>query len=135
MHAPTRTLHRRSGSAGGATPREGSRPLAFLCLPGFRTRRLARMSDSLVRVSRRVGWGAHWPMPRSHVYPAGHAEMARVMSSTASTPWTEFTARLGLHSQTTRLVDSASWCDRVRAGRGSHPPRRPFPGDLGPVRR
>ncbi|CAL9141397.1 unnamed protein product [Musa hybrid cultivar] len=41
----------------------------------------------------------------------------------------------GLHSQTTRLVDSASWCDRVRAGRGSHPPRRPFPGDLGPVRR
>ncbi|KAK8700913.1 hypothetical protein V6N13_019303 [Hibiscus sabdariffa] len=44
----------------------------------------------------------------------------------------EFTARLGLHSQTTRLVDSASWCDRVRARRGSHPLRRPFPGDLGP---
>ncbi|KAK8530544.1 hypothetical protein V6N13_097304 [Hibiscus sabdariffa] len=40
--------------------------------------------------------------------------------------------RLGLHSQTTRLVDSASWCDRVRARRGSHPLRRPFPGDLGP---
>ncbi|CAL9769432.1 unnamed protein product, partial [Musa acuminata subsp. burmannicoides] len=77
MHAPTRTLHRRSGSAGGATPREGSRPLASLCLPGFRTRRLARMSDSLVRVSRRVGWGAHWPMPRSRVYPAGHADGAR----------------------------------------------------------
>ncbi|CAL9176760.1 unnamed protein product, partial [Musa hybrid cultivar] len=77
MHAPTRTLHRRSGSAGGATPREGSRPLASLCLPGFRTRRLARMSDSLVRVSRRVGWGAHWPMPRSHVCPAGHADGAR----------------------------------------------------------
>ncbi|KAK8586375.1 hypothetical protein V6N13_009968 [Hibiscus sabdariffa] len=37
------------------------------------------------------------------------------------TPWTEFTARLGLHSQTIRLVDSASWCDRVRARRGSHP--------------
>ncbi|CAL9143715.1 unnamed protein product [Musa hybrid cultivar] len=84
MHAPTRTLHRRSGSAGGATPREGSRPLASLCLPGFRTRRLARMSDSLVRVSRRVGWGAHWPMPRSHVCPRG-TPMARVMSSTAST--------------------------------------------------
>ncbi|CAL9118615.1 unnamed protein product [Musa acuminata var. zebrina] len=77
MHAPTRTLHRRSGSAGGATPRESSRPLASLCLPGFRTRRLARMSDSLVRVSRRVGWGAHWPMPRSRVYPAGHADGAR----------------------------------------------------------
>ncbi|CAL9769441.1 unnamed protein product, partial [Musa acuminata subsp. burmannicoides] len=55
MHAPTRTLHRRSGSAGGATPREGSRPLASLCLPGFRTRRLARMSDSLVRVTPREG--------------------------------------------------------------------------------
>ncbi|KAK8640795.1 hypothetical protein V6N13_008547 [Hibiscus sabdariffa] len=46
----------------------------------------------------------------------------------ALAPWTEFTARLGLHSQTTRLVDSASWCDRVRARRGSHPLRRPFPG-------
>ncbi|CAL5321361.1 unnamed protein product [Camellia sinensis] len=34
-----------------------------------------------------------------------------------------------------RLADSASWCDRVRARRGSHPLRRPFPGDLGPVRR
>ncbi|CAL9097876.1 unnamed protein product, partial [Musa textilis] len=77
MHAPTRTLHRRSGSAGGATPREGSRPSASLCLPGFRTHRLARMSDSLVRVSRRVGWGARWPMPRSRVYPAGHADGAR----------------------------------------------------------
>ena len=47
----------------------------------------------------------------------------------------EAAARFGLHSQTTRLVDGASWGDRVRAGRGSHPPRRPFPGDLGPVRR
>ncbi|CAL9112729.1 unnamed protein product, partial [Musa textilis] len=35
------------------------------------------MSDSLVRVSRRVGWGAHWPMPRSRVYPAGHADGVR----------------------------------------------------------
>ncbi|PWA90863.1 gamma-glutamyl hydrolase 2 [Artemisia annua] len=38
------------------------------------------------------------------------------------------TALLGLHSQTTRLADSASWCDRVRARRGSHPLRRPFQG-------
>ncbi|CAF2086554.1 unnamed protein product [Brassica napus] len=43
------------------------------------------------------------------------------------------TARLGLHSQTTRLVDSASWCDRVRTRRGSHPLWRPFPGNLGSV--
>ncbi|CAL9118587.1 unnamed protein product [Musa acuminata var. zebrina] len=77
MHAPTRTLHRRSGSAGGATPREGSRPLTSLCLPGFRTRRLTRMSDSLVRVSRRVGRGAHWSMSRSRVYPAGHTDGER----------------------------------------------------------
>ncbi|WZZ15093.1 hypothetical protein YC2023_108182 [Brassica napus] len=34
-------------------------------------------------------------------------------------PWTEFTARLGLHSQTTELVDSASWCDRSRGATGS----------------
>ncbi|THG04781.1 hypothetical protein TEA_029609 [Camellia sinensis var. sinensis] len=34
----------------------------------------------------------------------------------------------GLHSQTTQLVDSASWCDWVRARRGSHPLQRPFPG-------
>ncbi|KAK7326317.1 hypothetical protein VNO80_33032 [Phaseolus coccineus] len=29
------------------------------------------------------------------------------------------------------LADSASWCDRVRAQRGSHPLWRPLPGDLG----
>ena len=46
------------------TPRGGgSRPSASLRLPGFRARRLARMSDSLVRVSRRVGWGARGPVP------------------------------------------------------------------------
>ncbi|PHT26198.1 hypothetical protein CQW23_34188 [Capsicum baccatum] len=44
----------------------------------------------------------------------------------------EFTARFGLHSQTTRLVDSASWCDRVRARRSSYSLRCPLPGDLGP---
>ncbi|KAG8373836.1 hypothetical protein BUALT_Bualt11G0066600 [Buddleja alternifolia] len=42
---------------------------------------------------------------------------------------------IGLHSQTTRLADSASWCDKVRARRGSHPLRHPFTGDLIPVRR
>ncbi|THU42662.1 hypothetical protein C4D60_Mb00t19040 [Musa balbisiana] len=46
-------------------------------------------------------------------------------------PWTEFTALLGLHSQTTRLVDSASWCDRVRAGRASPSPA-PRSRGLGP---
>ncbi|KAI3485340.1 hypothetical protein L1887_51392 [Cichorium endivia] len=40
-------------------------------------------------------------------------------------PWTEFTALLGLHSQTTRLADSASWCDRVRATTGLSPSLAP----------
>ncbi|CAL9118623.1 unnamed protein product [Musa acuminata var. zebrina] len=128
MHAPTRTLHRRSGSAGGATPREGSRPLASLCLPGFRTRRLARMSDSLVRVSRRVGWGAHWPMPRSRV-PAGHARRwRRVMSSTASTvsPRTnDPSGRPSMQPASIRTEPAAG-----PANRRSHPTevhRRPHP--------
>ncbi|CAL9143476.1 unnamed protein product, partial [Musa hybrid cultivar] len=127
MHAPTRTLHRRSGSAGGATPREGSRPLASLCLPGFRT------VDSHAC---QTPWSVF--QDGSDGEPTGRClgrtcaprgtPMARVMSSTASTPWTEFTARLGLHSQTTRLVDSASWCDRVRAGRALTLPGAPFQG-------
>jgi hypothetical protein len=45
------------------TPRGGSRRSASLRLTGLRARRLAHMSDSLVRVSRRVGWGAHGPTP------------------------------------------------------------------------
>ena len=42
-----------------------SRSSASFRFPGFRTRQLARMSDSLVRVSRRVGWGARRPLQRS----------------------------------------------------------------------
>ncbi|KAE8637440.1 hypothetical protein CSA_023570, partial [Cucumis sativus] len=56
----------------------------------------------------------------------------QLCESTVPLPWTEFTARLGLHSQTTRLVDSTSWCDRVRAQRGSHPLWRPLPRGLVP---
>ena len=52
-------------------PVRASRSSASLRIPGFRTRRLARMSDSLVRVSRRVGWGARRPLQRSA--PRGHA--------------------------------------------------------------
>lgn len=37
-------------------PVRASRSSASLRIPGFRTRRLARMSDSLVRVSRRVAY-------------------------------------------------------------------------------
>lgn len=45
-------------------PRGASRSSASLRFPGFATRQLARMSDSLVRVSRRVGWGARRPLRR-----------------------------------------------------------------------
>lgn len=47
----------------------GSRASASLCPPGFYTRWLARMSGSLVRVSRRVEWGAHWPLQRARKSP------------------------------------------------------------------
>src|ERR1041385_4691950 len=46
-------------------PVKASRSSASLRIPGFKTRRLARMSDSLVRVSSRVGWGARRPLQRS----------------------------------------------------------------------
>jgi hypothetical protein len=43
--------------------REGSRQSASLRRTGLLARRLAHMSDSLVRVSRRAEWGARRPMP------------------------------------------------------------------------
>lgn len=51
------------------TPRGGSRRSVSLRLAGFRARRLARVSDSLVRVSRRVGWGARRPSPGARARP------------------------------------------------------------------
>uniref|UniRef100_A0A6N2NIM9 Senescence-associated protein n=1 Tax=Salix viminalis TaxID=40686 RepID=A0A6N2NIM9_SALVM len=44
-----------------------------------------------------------------------------------SPPWTEFTARLGLHSQTTRLADSAS-CAAGPVTTGLSPSPAPLPG-------
>ncbi|KAL0641985.1 hypothetical protein Bca4012_103072 [Brassica carinata] len=72
------------------------------------------MSDSLVRVSRRVEWEPTGRRPE-------HADARHA-------PWAEFTARLGLHSQTTRLVDSACVVRQGRTRQGSHPLWRPFPG-------
>eukprot|EP00963_Diacronema_lutheri_P000857 scaffold52_cov526-Pavlova_lutheri.AAC.2 len=43
----------------------------------------------------------------------------------------EFTTQLGLHSQTTRLDERASWSAAPPCRRGSHPLRRPVPGNLG----
>lgn len=57
-------------------PRGASRSSASLRFPGFETRQLARMSDSLVRVSRRVGWGARRPLQRGA--PRGTPRGARV---------------------------------------------------------
>ncbi|CAL9143401.1 unnamed protein product [Musa hybrid cultivar] len=195
-------------------PSRGFPPVSFLVPSGFPHRRLARMSDSLVRVSRRVGWGAHWPMPRSHVCPAGHADGARhVLDRIDGIPSNERSVRASAvdaaridphpepsggpanrrsasdrgaspapirfppgnfkHSLTLfsksfssfprgtcslsvsrpylaldgiyRPIGAAFPNNPTRRQRlvvrqgpsrtGSHPPRRPFPGDLGPVRR
>ncbi|CAN6973866.1 unnamed protein product [Brassica rapa subsp. trilocularis] len=62
-HAHTQTLLRRSRSVGRLCTREGSSQSASLRLTGLLTRLLAHMSDSFVRVSRRVEWGAHRTMP------------------------------------------------------------------------
>ena len=61
------------------TPQGGSRPSASLRLPGFHARRLARMSDSLVRVSRRVGWGARGPVPGARMCPRGGTPRRRAL--------------------------------------------------------
>ena len=61
-------------------PVKASRSSASLRISGFRTRRLARMSDSLVRVSRRVGWGARRPLQRS--IPKGRAMQRAVTGCT-----------------------------------------------------
>lgn len=50
-----------------------------------RARRLARVSDSLVRVSRRVGWGARGPLHAARLRPVGHADEARAASPAAPT--------------------------------------------------
>ena len=47
-------------------------PLSFPCaFRVSRAHRLARISDSLVRVSRRVGWGNRGPLPGARPWPRG----------------------------------------------------------------
>ncbi|RWR98299.1 Protein TAR1 [Cinnamomum micranthum f. kanehirae] len=79
-HARTRTLLRRSRSVGGAPRRGGSRQSASLRLTGLLARRLAHMSDSLVRVSRRAEWGARRPSAESTLVPDG-TPTRRVLAS------------------------------------------------------
>nr|BAD46202.1 hypothetical protein [Oryza sativa Japonica Group] len=64
MRTPIRTLHRRSGRP-KVWPARACHLSDSLRIPGFKTRRLARMSDSVVRVSKQVGWGACRPLQRS----------------------------------------------------------------------
>ena len=68
------------GGGGGVPARQ--LPCAFRV---SRARRLARMSDSLVRVTRRVGWGARGPLPGARPCPEGHVEAARAGSPAAPT--------------------------------------------------
>ncbi|KAK8700730.1 hypothetical protein V6N13_019120 [Hibiscus sabdariffa] len=135
------------------------------------------MSDSLVRVSRRAGWGARRPTPgarwcrstprqrvlgstieattsprayqRPGLGPPPRSASVHAPSRSADrlSPFHIRPGRIaGPHPLPSRQFpalfdslfkvlfifpcDSASWCDRVRARRGSHPLRRPFPGDL-----
>jgi hypothetical protein len=115
------------------TPQGGSRPLASLCLPGFRTRRLARMSDSLVRVSRRVEWGARRPVPGARRRHEGAAWTTRAASPTAPTAspragataraFTASAARNGPHPE-----PSGGPAHRLSAsGRGTSPTPIRFP--------
>ena len=64
----------------------GSRRSVSLRLPGFRARRLARTSDSSVRVSRRVGWGARRPSPGARRAPKGTPCGARCIPRSPPTP-------------------------------------------------
>ncbi|THU54479.1 hypothetical protein C4D60_Mb10t25520 [Musa balbisiana] len=74
------------------------------------------MSDSLVRVSRQVGWGAHWPMPRSRVYPAGHADGERhVLDRIDGIPSNERSVRLRPSMQTASIRTPSRAADRLIA--------------------
>ena len=112
-----------------------TRSSASLRLPGFSTRRLARMSDSLVRVSRRVGWGAHRPM-----HPQRSAAEARKERARGRQPHRRHcpgrarlcdadTAGIGPRPETKGTVVRQSGTNRVRPGRiaSPHPlPSRQF---------
>ncbi|KAF3320320.1 hypothetical protein FCM35_KLT22060 [Carex littledalei] len=91
-----------------------TRSSASLRLPGFSTRRLARMSDSLVRVSRRVGWGARRPTRPQRSAAGARGERARGQ-------WPR--------PETTGTVVRRSGTNRARPGRiaSPHPlPSRQF---------
>ncbi|THU42884.1 hypothetical protein C4D60_Mb00t00760 [Musa balbisiana] len=109
-------------------PLEGSRPSASLCLPGFRhpsTRTHVRLPWSVFQdgsdgepTGRCLG---------SRVYPAGHADGARHVLDRIDA-LDGIYRPIGAAFQTTRLVDSASWCDRVEPDGALTLPGAPFQG-------
>ena len=112
-----------------------TRSSASLRLPGFSTRRLARMSDSLVRVSRRVGWGARRPMRPQRSAAGARNERARGQrphrrhNPGRAQPWAAGTAGIGPRPEKTATVVRLSGTNRVRPGRiaSPHPlPSRQF---------
>lgn len=112
-----------------------TRSSASLRLPGFSTRRLARMSDSLVRVSRRVGWGARRPTRPQRSAAGARGERARGQrprrrhNPGRARPWAAGAAGIGPRPETTGTVVRRSGTNRVRPGRiaSPHPlPSRQF---------
>ena len=112
-----------------------TRSSASLRLTGFSTRRLARMSDSLVRVSRRVGWGARRPMRPQRSAAGARGERARGLrphrrhNPGRARPWAAGAAGIGPRPEKTGTVVRRSGTNRVRPGRiaSPHPlPSRQF---------
>ncbi|KAE8729904.1 hypothetical protein F3Y22_tig00003041pilonHSYRG00071 [Hibiscus syriacus] len=116
-HALTRTLLRKSRSVGGAPVKDPANKFPYtlrvFCLltrtyvrllgPCFKTGRMGSpQADALSTLMSK-----HAETGRAGFHDQGDGISAG--------PWMKFTARLGLYSQTTRLIDSASWCDRVLA--------------------
>ena len=100
-----------------------TRSSASLRLPGFSTRRLARMSDSLVRVSRRVGWGARRPMrPQRGAAGARRARAGSAAAPTAASGTSPALCRRGGRQRSTPRDD--------RHGRATEPDRGASPAPI-----
>ncbi|KAL0642096.1 hypothetical protein Bca4012_103195 [Brassica carinata] len=125
------TLEPFSEDQGRSAVHREDQPISFLTPYGF-THPLTRTHVRLLGPCFKAGrMGAH---RRRHEHAqmreraVARAAEPRLRQRRLRGPWAEFTARLGLHSQTTRLVDSACVVRQGRTRQGSHPLWRPFPG-------
>ncbi|KAL0745446.1 hypothetical protein Bca101_102063 [Brassica carinata] len=124
------TLEPFSEDQGRSAVHREDQPISFLTPYGF-THPLTRTHVRLLGPCFKAGrMGAH---RRRHEHADARRAVARaaeprLRQRRLAGPWAEFTARLGLHSQTTRLVDSACVVRQGRTRQGSHPLWRPFPG-------